>query len=131
VYTPLAAHVSIQIDAVFRAGGAAISTGVPARKVDTRFGLGTSGPLAANQVRTVNLGRASSVVMVQATIAAPAGAGTLQVYSCGGGTGLGVRTTAKGVNAAGMLVVTTNAAGQVCLRSSVAAHALVDLLSWT
>jgi hypothetical protein len=131
VYTPLAAHVSIQIDAVFRGAGAAISTGASARKVDTRFGLGTSGPLAANQVRTVSLGHPSSVVALQATIAAPAGAGSLQVFSCGGGTGLGVRTTGKGVNAAGMLVVTTNAAGQVCLRSSVTAHALVDVLSWT
>ncbi len=131
VYTSQVAHVSIQIDAVVQATGATLSTGAPFRKVDSRSGNGTAGALAANEVRAVGLGRASSVVMVQVTMASPAAAGVLQVYSCGSGGGLGVRTTGAAVIAAGMLVVTTNAAGQVCLRSSVATHVLVDLLAWT
>jgi hypothetical protein len=131
VYTPVAAQAAIDVDAVFGGSGASQQVAAPVRKVDTRFGVGTSGPLTANAVRTVNLGLPSSVVSLQATLVSPAGPGALQVYSCSSWPGLGVRATGRNVNTAGMAVVTTNAAGQVCLRSSVATQALVDLLSWT
>jgi SpoIID/LytB domain protein len=131
VYASAAAHAAIDVDAVFGTSGAAQKVSAPVRKVDTRFGFGTTGALAANVVRTVDLGLASSVVTVQATLVSPAGAGALQVYSCSSWPGLGVRATGRNVNTAGMAVVATNAAGQVCLRSSVGTHALVDVLSWT
>jgi hypothetical protein len=131
VYASASAHAAIDVDAVFGASGAAQQVSAPVRKVDTRFGVGTTGALAANAVRTVNLGLPSSVVTVQATLVSPAGPGALQVYSCSSWPGLGVRATGRNVNTAGMAVVTTNAAGQVCLRSSVTTHALVDVLSWT
>ncbi len=131
VFASAAAHAAIEVDAIYRSAGSTMMVAAPVRRIDTRTGVGTSGALAAGELRAVVVAAPSTVLTIQATMVSPAAAGELKVFACDSEDALGVRTPAGGINAAGMAVVRTNGAGQVCLRSSVATHVVVDLFSWT
>ena len=127
VSTSAATHVVVDVMAVVVPGSPQVLRTPNARVLDTRD-AGTSGRLAAGQVRTVRVGEPGQVVVLNVTIDDPAGDGFVTVFPCAAG-----RPWASTVNVsagrarANAAVVATGSSGEVCVYSSTSADLIVDV----
>lgn len=122
------AHVITDLYGAFTPTGAGLVAAGPRRVLDTRSDVA----LAAGVTRTVDVSAPAGAVGVVASVAVVAGAeaGFLQVFPCGAPTpetsNLNFAADAVVNNA----VVSALGSGQLCLRSNVSAHAIVDVTGY-
>jgi hypothetical protein len=123
---------------VFGAFAATAPVGVlqPSRLVDTRVAGGAPTRLAAGGVLTVKVAGAGvpaavNGAMINLTAVTPAADGYLTAYPCAAGaptaSNLNVRA---GVDRANFALVAPDAAGTICIFSSVDTDVVIDLLGW-
>lgn len=122
------AHLIADLYGAFTPTGAGLVTTAPRRVLDTR----SDAALVAGMTRTVDVSAPAGAVGVVASVAVVAGAeaGFLQAFPCGGAapetSNLNFAANAVVTNA----VVSALGGGQLCLRSNVAAHAIVDVTGY-
>lgn len=129
IYQSTDAHVLVDLNGAFGAESG-FQQLTPGRALDTRI----SGSTPPQAVRTVNL---STVVgapsgpftaVVNFTILGGANGGVAWLYTCGATQpGYPSRTIAPGRVQNVTMVVSTDAAGSICVKTSQSAHVLVDL----
>lgn len=133
LFNSVATHLIADLDGSFGSVASArpVRVQAPSRVIDSRNGVGTTGPIPAETVRALDLGDASGGVLAELTIVDPAAGGYAVLYPCddptaGGGTS--VVNTARMTNVANLVLMRTDVDGQVCLRTTMSTHVLVDVI---
>ncbi len=106
----------------------------PVRVLDTRIGLGASGPLAAEATLALSVPGVpadATAVVVNVTVTEPDRDGFLTVWPCGPARPLVSNLNfATGENRANLVVATRGAGGQICFGGNAATHVVADLAGW-
>jgi hypothetical protein len=126
VYTSVATDVVVDVLGAFVPGpGGGVVTAAD-RVLDTRL-PGGGGAFGVGEVRRVRVGSPRSAVVLNVVLDEPASDGFATVFPCEAG-----RPTASNINVvagttrANSLTVATDAAGEVCVFTSVRAHVVID-----
>ncbi len=133
LWNSAAVNLIVDVDGLFSAdpAGRGITIHTPQRLVDSRDGTGTTGALRPGEVRTIDLGEPSGGVLAQVAIVDPTSAGFLSLYPCddpAGGLETSVANAPAGTNVANVVLLRTDGSGQICARSSMVTHLLVDVV---
>jgi hypothetical protein len=120
VRTSARAHVIVD-----RIGIVAMTSNGSSRVLDTRNGT----PNPADSVRRVSVGQAGRTVLGTLTITRAAGAGWAAVYPCATGWSGTSNVNVAGTDVANVFAVGADGAGEICIRSSVATHLVVDVMA--
>ena len=129
VYQSTAAHVIVDVNGSFNATSGFIAL-APGRAIDTR----SAGITAPNTERVVSLGAIAGaplgpfVAVVNFTLLGVGASGQARLYTCGTTPPThSSRNIVAGRVQSMMMVVNTDASGNVCVRTTQSAHVLVDL----
>jgi len=138
VFSSTPAHVIVDLSGAFGASGAALTTVVPARLLDTRSGTG--GWLGAlGHTQAVNLAiagkagvpSAAVAVVLNVTVSDTMGAGYLTVYPCGGAVPLASNLNfMPGETRANLVTVQVGTNGEVCFYSYSRASVIADITGY-
>jgi hypothetical protein len=134
LYTAGATHLIADVTGYFPAGSDYLPADNPTRVLDTRIGLGASGPVTANSVVALQVAGVGGVpsdaeaVVLNATAADPAAAGFATVFPCGQARpDVSNLNFAAGQNIANLVVVRLGAGGRVCLYADTATQLIADV----
>jgi hypothetical protein len=114
------AHVIVD-----RIGIVAMTSNGSSRVLDTRNGT----PNPADGVRRVSVGQTGRTVLGTLTITGAAGAGWAAVYPCATGWSGTSNVNVAGGDVANVFAVAADGNGEICIRSSVATHLVVDVMA--
>jgi hypothetical protein len=120
VRTSTRAHVIVD-----RIGIVSIATGGSSRVLDTRSGARSP----ADGVRRLSVGQAGRTVLGTLTITGAAADGWAAIYPCATGWFGTSNVNVAGSDVANVFAVAADNAGEICIRSSVATHLVVDVMA--
>jgi hypothetical protein len=120
VRTSARSHVIVD-----RIGIVALASTSSTRVLDSRSGT----PNPADGVRRLPVGQPGRTVLGTLTITGAAGAGWAAVYPCAAGWSGTSNVNMAGRDVANVFAVAADAAGEICIRSSVVTHLVVDVMA--
>jgi hypothetical protein len=137
-YTDQPAHVIVDLAGSYGGGGAALTTALPSRFLDTRNGAGGwMGAVGAGQRIDLDVGGAHGVpagataAVLNVTVTGTTGAGFLVAYPCDGPVPNASNVNyAAGDTVANQVVVRLDGSGAVCFNSSARTYVIADLAGW-
>ena len=126
-------HLIVDIDGWYASSkGLTAALAPPARLVDSRSNVGTSGPWTPGETRSVDFGATSDSVIFELSAIDAASAGYLTIYPCSAPPpNASVVNASPGTNVANLVMVQTDAQGRVCIYSSMATQVLIDVVGRT
>jgi hypothetical protein len=138
VFSSTPAHVVVDLSGAFGTSGAALTTVVPGRLLDTRSGMGGwFGALGHTQAVDLAVGGTAGVpagataVVLNVTVTDTQGAGYLTVYPCGGAVPLASNLNFTiGQTRANLVTVQLGANGAVCFYSYSRASVIADIMGY-
>jgi Cysteine-rich secretory protein family len=138
VFSSTPAHVIVDLSGAFGGSGAALTTVVPGRLLDTRSGMGGwLGALGHTQAVDLPVGGQAGVpagtvaVVLNVTVTGTQGAGYLTVYPCGGAVPLASNLNfTAGQTRANLVTVQLGANGEVCFYSYSRTAVIADITAY-
>jgi hypothetical protein len=138
VFSSTPSHVIVDLSGSFGGSGAALTTVVPGRLLDTRAGMGGwLGALGHTQAVDLPVGGKAGVpanavaVVLNVTVTGTQGAGYLTVYPCGGAVPLASNLNfTAGQTRANLVTVQLGANGEVCFYSYSRTAVIADITAY-